>query len=401
MVGDIILINNNNYHTYGTELFNGDLAQVVEVNPDTISQSAPVMIDKNGKKERIIISLRFKWIKIRLPHFSEDISCLIHYDLLNSVNRDLSIDEMKAVYINFLIRFNEKQKERKERGLHSYKIGSEEFKNTLKSGPIFNALKIKYGYSITCHKSQGGEWEKVFVDYSGRVSLKTEPLKWCYTATTRARESVICLNAPNFGVLSRLNFQLIGQIGNFPKNAISFLGVKDYPFHNSNAHKCKSLKYWEIYEKLENTNFKIENVFSPSNGYLERYFISNDKNEILQLDGQHNGAGYFTQAFKATSKLNLLDETELETIFNASYERQYLIDWNPVESFLKELHSYVLQACNESKNTLTNVIKTGNYDVTYYFITDSVCSYIQFYFNSKNQFTSAIPKKLGQRKMKS
>ena len=394
VVGDIILINNNNYHTYGTELFNGDLAQVVEVNPDTISQSAPVMIDKNGKKERIIISLRFKWIKIRLPHFSEDISCLIHYDLLNSVNRDLSIDEMKAVYINFLIRFNEKQKERKEKGLHSYKIGSEEFKNTLKSDPFFNALKIKYGYSITCHKSQGGEWEKVFVDYSGRVSLKTEPLKWCYTATTRARESVICLNAPNFGVFSQLNFSPIGQIGHFPKNAISYLGVKDSPFHNSNAHKCKSLKYWEISEKLENTNFKIENVFSPVNGFLERYFISNDKNEIFQLDGHHNGAGYFTQAFKVTNNNGNPEATELETIFNAPYERHYLIDWNPAEYFLKELHSYVLQACDESNSTLTNVVKTGNYDVTYYFITDSVCSYIQFYYNGKKQLTSAMPKKL-------
>jgi tRNA A37 threonylcarbamoyladenosine biosynthesis protein TsaE len=395
VVGDIILINNNNYHTYGTELFNGDLAQVVEVNPDTISQSAPVMVDRNGKRERMVISLRFKWIKIRLPHFSEDISCLIHYDLLNSVNRDLSIDEMKAVYINFLIRFNEEQKNRKEKGLHSYKIGSEEFKNALKSDPFFNALKIKYGYSITCHKSQGGEWEKVFVDYSGRVSLNTEPLKWCYTATTRARESVICLNAPNFGVFSRLNFNPIGQIGNFPKNAFSFLGVKDSPFHNSTAHKCKSLKYWEICEKLENTNFKIENVFSPINGFLERYFIRNEKNEIIQLDGHHNGAGYFTQAFMVPSKLGLSEETELEAIFNAPYERQYLIDWNPVESFLKELHSSVLQACDESNSTLTNVVKTGNYDVTYYFITDSVCSYIQFYYNGQNQFTSALPKKIG------
>ncbi len=395
VVGDIILINNNNYHTYGTELFNGDLAQVVEVNPTTISQSAPVMIDKNGKKERIVISLRFKWIKIRIPHFSEDISCLIHYDLLNSVNRDLSIDEMKAVYINFLIRFNEKQKERKDKGLHSYKIGSEEFKNSLKSDPFFNALKVKYGYSITCHKSQGGEWEKVFVDYSGRVSLKTEPLKWCYTATTRARESVICLNAPNFGAFSQLNFKPIGQIGNFPRNAISFLGVKDSPFHNNNAHKCKSLKYWEIYEKFERTNFKIDNVFSPLNGFLERYFIKTEKNEIIQLDSYHNVAGYFTQAFKATSALDLPDETELEAILNAPYERYYLIDWNPVETFLKELHSYVLQACDESNGTLTNVLKTGKYDVTYYFITDSVCSYIQFYYNDQNQLTSAIPKKIG------
>lgn len=395
VVGDIILINNNNYHTYETELFNGDLAQVVEVNPDAITQSAPVMVDQNGKKERIIITLHFKWIKIRLPHFSEDISCLIHYDLLNSVNRDLSIDEMKAVYINFLIRFNEEQNKRKERGLQSFKIGSTEFKNSLKSDPFFNALKIKFGYSITCHKSQGGEWEKVFVDYSGRVSLKTEQLKWCYTATTRARESVICLNAPNFGVFQKLNFKPIGEIGNFPQNAISFLGIKDSPFHNSNAHKCKSLKFWEIYEKLENTNFKIENVISPVNGFLERYFIRTEKNQIIQLDGHHNGAGYFTQIFNATSNKDKSEAPELENIFNAPYQRQYLIDWNPVEPFLKELHSCLLQACDESNATITNILKTGKYDVTYYFITDSICSYIQFYFNGQNQFTSALPKNIG------
>ena len=65
------------------------------------------------------------------------------------------------------------------------------------------------------------------------------------------------------------------------------------------------------------------------------------------------------------------------------------------ESFLKELHSCVLQACDESNSTLTNVVKTGKYDVTYYFITDSICSYIQFYYNGKNQFTTAMPKKIG------
>jgi hypothetical protein len=59
------------------------------------------------------------------------------------------------------------------------------------------------------------------------------------------------------------------------------------------------------------------------------------------------------------------------------------------------LHSYMLQACDESNSTLTNVVKTGNYDVTYYFITNYVCSYIQFYYNGQNQFTSAIPKKNG------
>ncbi len=393
--GDIVLINNNNYHSYNTELFNGDLAQVVEVDQIPLTQSAPVMVDAGGRKEKKTITLNFRKIKIRLPHFPEEISCLVHYDLLNSVNRDLTIDEMKALYINFVIRFNSQQKSRKESGLLEYKIGSEEFKTALRFDPYFNALRIKFGYSITCHKAQGGEWDKVFIDYSGRVSLKTEPLKWCYTATTRARQAVNCINAPNFGRFQKLSFKTIGQIGNFPTNAISFLGIATSPFHHSDAHTCKNLKYWEVLEKLENTGFKIKDVFSPKNGFLERYYIEIGDNKIAQLDGYHNRSGYFTQPFKVIN-LNEIEPnaiTYLETIFNEPLKKQYLIDWQPEEPFLKELNSIVQQACEESEVIITNIVKTGNYDVSYYFITDSICSFIQFYYNGQNQFTSAIPKK--------
>ena len=34
----------------------------------------------------------------------------------------------------------------------------------VKNDPYFNALQVKYSYAITCHKSQGGQWKKVFVE---------------------------------------------------------------------------------------------------------------------------------------------------------------------------------------------------------------------------------------------
>ena len=40
---------------------------------------------------------------------------------------------------------------------------------------------------------------------------------------------------------------------------------------------------------------------------------------------------------------------------------------------------------------ITNVVESKNY-VNYYLITDSICSYIQFYFNDKNALTTAMPK---------
>jgi exodeoxyribonuclease-5 len=44
------------------------------------------------------------------------------------------------------------------------------------------ALRLGYGYAITCQKAQGGEWEKVYVNTFG-INDK----KWFYTAVTRAK----------------------------------------------------------------------------------------------------------------------------------------------------------------------------------------------------------------------
>ena len=39
-----------------------------------------------------------------------------------------------------------------------------EINKKIKENEFFNALQIKFAYSITCHKSQGGQWKNVFVD---------------------------------------------------------------------------------------------------------------------------------------------------------------------------------------------------------------------------------------------
>lgn len=51
-----------------------------------------------------------------------------------------------------------------------------------------NALQVKYGYSATCHKAQGGEWPHVFLNISKSLYRREphEVLRWFYTAVTRA-----------------------------------------------------------------------------------------------------------------------------------------------------------------------------------------------------------------------
>lgn len=54
-----------------------------------------------------------------------------------------------------------------------------------------SAQEFTFGYSITCHKSQGSQWNNVMViDESGAFRQKGVPQKWLYTAITRAAERI-------------------------------------------------------------------------------------------------------------------------------------------------------------------------------------------------------------------
>ena len=68
----------------------------------------------------------------------------------------------------------------------------------VKEDCYFNALQVKYGYAATCHKAQGGQWQRVFVDqgYVTEDMLGPDYFRWLYTAITRATETVYLVNWP-------------------------------------------------------------------------------------------------------------------------------------------------------------------------------------------------------------
>jgi exodeoxyribonuclease-5 len=70
----------------------------------------------------------------------------------------------------------------------------------VKNSPYLNALQIKFAYSLTCHKTQGGQWNIVFVDqgYLTQEMIDTEFLRWLYTATTRAVKKLYFINFSDF-----------------------------------------------------------------------------------------------------------------------------------------------------------------------------------------------------------
>lgn len=67
----------------------------------------------------------------------------------------------------------------------------------MRQNPYFNALQVKFGYALTCHKTQGGQWPTVFLDapyIKEDESLQVSDLRWFYTAVTRAQKQLYFVN---------------------------------------------------------------------------------------------------------------------------------------------------------------------------------------------------------------
>ncbi len=69
----------------------------------------------------------------------------------------------------------------------------------VKNNPFLNAVQIKFAYSLTCHKTQGGQWKVVMIDrgFASKNNVDKEYLRWLYTAITRATEKVYLINFPD------------------------------------------------------------------------------------------------------------------------------------------------------------------------------------------------------------
>ena len=72
-----------------------------------------------------------------------------------------------------------------------------ERQDLLRKDPFLSALQVKFAYALTCHKSQGGQWDAVFVDQGylpPNSEVDSDFIRWLYTAITRGVKEVFLLN---------------------------------------------------------------------------------------------------------------------------------------------------------------------------------------------------------------
>ena len=79
---------------------------------------------------------------------------------------------------------------------YGYEPNRKKRNELIRNNPYYQALQVKFANAVTCHKSQGGQWDVVFVEqgYLTEEMINLEYLRWLYTALTRAKKELYLVN---------------------------------------------------------------------------------------------------------------------------------------------------------------------------------------------------------------
>ena len=127
--------------------------------------------------------LHFAEARLRFPDYDDqEIVAKVCLDTLESESASLTYEQQNMLYQGVLEDYAHLSTKKKRY-------------DAVREDPFYNALQLKYADAITCHKSQGGQWDCVFIDNPfWQDELVEDDLKWLYTAITRAVSKVYLVN---------------------------------------------------------------------------------------------------------------------------------------------------------------------------------------------------------------
>lgn len=377
VTGDILqVVRNNMYIGTGNQkviLFNGDFVKVLQVSDAVEMQSAPVWGEVAGHRERLIISIGFRDAVLQTEDGSV-VKCKIIDTLLNNREPNLTPLQSMALYINFRMRHT------------PLKQNKEAFGDTLMRDPYFNALQVKFGYAITGHKSQGGEWKTAYIDYSGRTGLNNESLRWTYTVTARASHRLYGVNMPSITPMSRLEFQAVEKYSKPAKDAFSYADVSDAGFLPEHAAAFQKQKCLCVKDQLDEKGFSLKSIHCFQ--YKDKYTVETPSGTVV-VDCDYNGSGLYTRYF---SQPVLTENEELMNIFRDDSKMRFDVNYVPSNDAFRQLYEKMRSVCDDLDITITNIVEhLQQYYVAYYLKTTGQFSQILFYFDKNKSVTYARP----------
>ncbi|WP_278035743.1 ATP-dependent DNA helicase [Flavobacterium nitratireducens] len=170
-----------------SELSTGDFLMVVKNNYFWLKDSDEAGFIANGDIIEILeifkiielYTFKFAKVKIRMVDYpnQKPFETVLLLDTIKSESPSLTYEESNRLY---------------QEVLKDYE-GETKFKQfqKVKANEYFNGLQVKFSYAITCHKSQGGQWNTVFVEQPYLPNgIDRDYIRWLYTAMTRAKNKL-------------------------------------------------------------------------------------------------------------------------------------------------------------------------------------------------------------------
>ncbi|WP_283641830.1 ATP-dependent DNA helicase [Croceibacter atlanticus] len=173
--GDYFMVVKNNYFwvkptTDAGFIANGDIVKVLEIF---------------AIKE--LYGFRFAEVNVQMVDYPnmKPFETVVLLDTLTSNTASLSFEESNQLYQEVM------------KDYADVKTKYQKFLK-VKNNKFFNALQVKFSYAITCHKSQGGQWDTVFVEQPYLPDgIDKDYLRWLYTAITRAKSKLYLIGFKN------------------------------------------------------------------------------------------------------------------------------------------------------------------------------------------------------------
>jgi len=186
--GEKLIVVDNNY-LQETSLMNGEFLKVVEIYGQEV---IPVRVNTDGKEKlaeeeghkrvdvnKIEVNLTFRDILVESTDGNR-LKVKILESFLFKPEAGISKFVSRALFLMVFGKLKKRCPDLKGKEFND-KLAME-----LENDPYFNVLRVKFGYAITCHKAQGGEWENVFVNIWAKDVNTISHFRWVYTAITRA-----------------------------------------------------------------------------------------------------------------------------------------------------------------------------------------------------------------------
>lgn len=395
----VMAVSNSDAH--GIFISNGDFGLIREVLSDsekrtiTLKRKSP----DTGELEEIPVPLLFKDVVIGFKdldgasHFFE---AKIIENLLYSKEIALSSDQNKALYLDFCIRNKHLKKQ------------STEFKHTLKTDPYFNALRLKFGYAITCHKAQGSEWNNVFVKCKSHQSqLTAEYFRWFYTALTRTAKNLYLLDPPDIRpwtgikMVSNPALDMLGASSTaeglppapapFAQHAVTESTQASDNFGIPESAPLLLSLLAEVRRLSEGRDIVIEDI--QHNQWQEAYHFKRGT-ESARVNIAYTSRNKVSSV--ASQGLGSLD-TELAELLSPLKGRPLVASDSPgvtevsfPKQFLNEFHGKVVELCGHSGITVQNVVEQ-QWSLRYSFVKDGALAVYDVFYNGRDQISRLQP----------